>query len=522
MLADKRTSKSETLLKHVNEEDHTSNGVDIEKLLLCGPYQALIFLLYQFTMFVQAMNMSFMVYGKVEPNWSCASDGRFQFANQTEKHHCALIQNGSCPNITWTITFYSIVPEWNLICDKAHIVYWIISIQMAGVMIGTPAISHLSDLLGRRKILGISLLLQIILGIASGLSQNWETFAALRFCMGILTGGCLVVVHVYIVESITKSNRMWMMSVGGFAFGFVIFNVIAYFCGHWRSLSIYGHLIAIVPLILTAILQETPRWLLQKKRNIDALKAVKTILRWNKKSETFNEEKWQALVRRMQTKTTSKTSFWSLFLNIKSALYTTCLAYSMFTINLISYGILFTLDELVGNIYFNAFILSIVRWIGSVMTTVLDRFFKCCGRKLLVQTAMAIIATCCTAIAIFEITGMSQKTVNNTLIFIASISTPTVWIGLSLISVELYPTSIRNTALGFVSFFTRLSGVITPQILLLDKLWKPCPFVVFSVSSVLFILFFQFTIPETKGMALVEELPNAREKKSLTKAISDN
>ncbi|KRY74353.1 hypothetical protein T4A_8429 [Trichinella pseudospiralis] len=66
MLADKRTSKSETLLKHVNE-DHTSDGVDIEKLLLCGPYQALIFLLYQFTMFVQAMNMSFMVYGKVEP-----------------------------------------------------------------------------------------------------------------------------------------------------------------------------------------------------------------------------------------------------------------------------------------------------------------------------------------------------------------------------------------------------------------------------------------------------------------------
>ncbi|KRY23425.1 Uncharacterized protein T12_10793 [Trichinella patagoniensis] len=255
MLADKRTSKSETLLKHVNEEeDHTSNGVDIEKLLLCGPYQALIFLLYQFTMFVQAMNMSFMVYGKVEPNWSCASDGKsqFKFANQTEKHHCALIQNGSCPNITWTITFYSIVPEWNLICDKAHIVYWIISIQMAGVMIGTPAISHLSDLFGRRKILGISLLLQIILGIASGLSQNWETFAALRFCLGILTGGCLVVVHVYIVESITKSNRMWMMSVGGFAFGFVIFNVIAYFCGHWRSLSIYGHLIAIVPLILTA------------------------------------------------------------------------------------------------------------------------------------------------------------------------------------------------------------------------------------------------------------------------------
>lgn len=70
---------------------------------------------------------------------------------------------------------------------------------------------------------------------------------------------------------------------------------------------------------------------------------------------------------------------------------------------------------------------------------------------------------------------------------------------------ELFPTPVRNTALGVGSMCARLSGALTPLITLLDSLDKTLPTVIFAsiaVTSGLLALL----LPETLNQPMPQSL----------------
>ncbi|CAB4023824.1 organic cation transporter -like [Paramuricea clavata] len=75
---------------------------------------------------------------------------------------------------------------------------------------------------------------------------------------------------------------------------------------------------------------------------------------------------------------------------------------------------------------------------------------------------------------------------------------------------ELYPTTIRNVGVGAGMFWTRIGGIIAPQILLLGEYTaEAVPFIIFGgmllLSGALALL-----LPETLNVKLPETLQDVR------------
>ena len=54
-----------------------------------------------------------------------------------------------------------------------------------------------------------------------------------------------------------------------------------------------------------------------------------------------------------------------------------------------------------------------------------------------------------------------------------------------LISVELFPTSVRNIGLGVSSVLARVGGILCPFVLVTKDIWEPLPYVIFGGSTLL-------------------------------------
>jgi OCT family organic cation transporter-like MFS transporter 16 len=71
---------------------------------------------------------------------------------------------------------------------------------------------------------------------------------------------------------------------------------------------------------------------------------------------------------------------------------------------------------------------------------------------------------------------------------------------------ELFPTVVRNSAVGLCSMSARMGGMLTPQITLLDSLDKSIPTLVFGGVAI-FAAFMGLFLPET----LNKEMPQSLE-----------
>ena len=74
-------------------------------------------------------------------------------------------------------------------------------------------------------------------------------------------------------------------------------------------------------------------------------------------------------------------------------------------------------------------------------------------------------------------------------------------------SSELAPTSIRSSTMGFLSFFTRIGGILAPFLAKLGRLWPNLHFLLFGLMALLSGIF-NIYLPETKNIALPENVHN--------------
>uniref|UniRef100_A0A5S6R275 MFS domain-containing protein n=1 Tax=Trichuris muris TaxID=70415 RepID=A0A5S6R275_TRIMR len=351
----------------------------------------------------------------------------------------------------------------------------------------------------------------MIAGIAAGFTQRWEVLATCLFLTGFFGGGLGPIVSVYLVENVGQKHRLLLVSIGGFNIGLLFAAAVAYLTQEWRLLVICANSIAVLALLIMGLMKETPRWLVQSGKEADARSAYLRILQVNKKTRyrlTTNE--WETVVEGAKHKEARKRTFWHLFSSTKLAMYTLVMCLSLFSLSSISTTLLYSLGDLSGNVYLNSTLYSLLRWGIAVIVSLIDRFTPSLGRKHIIGTASFIIVICHIGLTVCEFLGVVIPNLTVAFVFVAAAATSPIWNSVNLVIVELYPTSMRSIAPGFMSIFIRAASGMAPQLLLLARLWKPGPWFVNMILSICFLIVFAAKIPETKGRTLPEECDKSK------------
>ena len=100
----------------------------------------------------------------------------------------------------------SLVSDFNLVCEKAWIAPFIVSIRCVSGMIFSPIGSYLGDKFGRKPAMIFSGILQTALSLPLPFMSNWWSFMILdTLLQGVITVGYMAA-SVYLVEILGPSK----------------------------------------------------------------------------------------------------------------------------------------------------------------------------------------------------------------------------------------------------------------------------------------------------------------------------
>lgn len=149
-----------------------------------------------------------------------------------------------------------------------------------GALFGCLGTGPLSDRFGRRRMVIVVGLVFAIGSVCSALSPSVAILIVSRFILGLSAGSATQIVPVYIAEVAPPEHRGKLVVLFQFM---VVFGItVAYFTGfalgdHWRWMFALGVVPAVILLAGMVLLPESPRWLLVKGREHDALAVLERV-----------------------------------------------------------------------------------------------------------------------------------------------------------------------------------------------------------------------------------------------------
>ncbi|KZC13133.1 PREDICTED: organic cation transporter protein [Dufourea novaeangliae] len=396
--------------------------------------------------------------------------------------------------------------EWNFVCSQR----WMGSVAQAtymfGVFIGAVTLGSLADKYGRKIIFYISSVAQLILGVTVALVDKYYIFLFLRFLYGIFgSAGAYITGFVLTMELVGASKRTvcGVMFQLAFAVGFMLVAVWGAIIKDRMWLQIVYGLHSALLIGHWWLMDESPRWLWAQGRVSEALVIVRKGLKMNGNNVDIDAAKLisEAKVRHVRHE---DRSYGALDLvrtpNLRKKTLNVCL--NWFANSIVYYGLSLNAGNLVGNPFLMLFLSGLVEIPSYVlMCCLMDRT----GRRCILSTFMLIGGLCC-IIASSVPTGTSAAA--STIVFIVLFGKACIAGSFAVIynyTAELFPTVVRNTALGIGSMCARLSGALTPMIMLLDSFNPKVPAVLFGFVA-LVSGFLSLYLPETVNQPMPETI----------------
>lgn len=180
------------------------------------------------------------------------------------------------------------------------------------------------------------------------------------------------------------------------------------------------------------------------------------------------------------------------------------------------YGVSQYVGQLSGNVFLNVAASASVTLLGTLLSVPLVRYV---GRKKIVITFNLLSAACLICLA-FIPEGIASVILASTGVVTSFI----VFVAVYLYCTELFPTVVRNAAVGVSSMMARVGSMVAPFVVGLNDVGRWMPPIAFGVMPILAALLC-LLLPETKGcelMTTIEEGENfGKKKKSSSKTISE-
>ncbi|XP_059207127.1 solute carrier family 22 member 4-like [Centropristis striata] len=395
----------------------------------------------------------------------------------------------------------TVTSEFDLVCSEQWKQPLTTMVFFLGVLCGSFFSGQLSDRIGRKPVLFATMAVQTVFTFIQVFSTSWIMFTVLLFINGLGQISNYTAALVLGAEILTGDVRVLYSSMGtclGFALGYMMLPLFAYFIRSWRYLLLALSLPGLAYIPLWWLLPESPRWLLSQGRVEEAEAVMRKAAKLNKvhapgvifKDYSVNETK---------TDSKDRLNAFDLLRTSSIRLTTLILCLVSFTVTAGYYSLSFNTSQLHTNPYISCFISAAVEVPAYVSSWLALRYLP---RRL------SVIGTSLLgAVPLFLIQLVPQSLSNLSLAlemlgkyFITTCSSLMI-----AYVAELYPTMLRNTASGICTTVSRLGCCIAPFLLALDVYSLYLPYMILGTLSVMSALGAVF-LPETFGCPLPETM----------------
>ncbi|KAL6657795.1 hypothetical protein ACP70R_005575 [Stipagrostis hirtigluma subsp. patula] len=473
-----------------------------------GAMQLLKAFLLAFVWVFDAQQVFISVFTDAEPRWHCTGDDAS--CSPAVASPCAL------PPGAWAWdrpAETSVVSEWALKCAGPAVVSLPASSFFAGCLAGGFLLTTLADsVLGRKKMLLVSMASMSVAGVLTVFATNVWAYSALRFVCGFarsIVGTCALVLSTEIVGKRWR-DRVSVAGLFFFTVGFMSLPALAYAFreASWRNMYLWTSVPSLCYCVLLFFLvQESPRWLMVRGRKQDAIEVLRQIASLNGNSATSSFSMLHACTMREEAEAsgvfaTLQTMWerpWAL--RRLAAIMT-----SSFGVGTVYYGMPLNVGSLGSNLYLSVAYNAVAELPSSILAWLLiDRINR---RSLLVTltTAAGALSLACVAIP----RGSAALMAVEILSFCATCTAFNVTL---IYAIELFPTAVRNSAVGLVRQALVLGGVAAPVLVALGRERSFWSFGVFGLAIGCLGLF-AACLPETRGRSMSDTMEEEEHKEA--------
>jgi len=440
-------------------------------------------------------------------DFSCVTESGKNLTNACEE------TRSSCKALFFdTRQSSSIESEWSLVCDQNYLSKATMSVFMAGVMTGAFFLGKLADSIGRKKSLTLTVVGIIVFNTISSYARGYTLYICAKFGVGFFCAGNILAIFVLGNELVGPSKRsiFGVTLQASFSVGIVLMSLVAYYVQHWRQLTLLISFIGTPFIFLHWILPESPRWLLSQSRQGEALKVLEEIARGNG-SKLSNKVRLQAenMVEENEKKDdglNKSEGLLDLFRSSPLCLATLTQLYSWFVNSASYYGLTLAAGGTGGDLYTATALSGAVEIPAYVLANFL---LGSMGRRFTLGAFMIVGGLACLAIQVLSLfDGVSNGFIPafiSTCALLGKLSLAASFAVVYIHSGEIFPTTIRNSAMGIMSVAARIGGILAPFIVLLGSVSSNLQFTVFGLLSLTAGLL-NLRLPETLGAPLPDTM----------------
>lgn len=397
----------------------------------------------------------------------------------------------------------TIESQWNIYCERKFYLRIAQYTMMLGIVVGNFLVGILADRFGRKWPLTISIVIQLTFGVLCAVSPWFESFLAFRALIGIATGGSMCTSFVLIMEYV---GLKWRTLVGilyqlPFCLGHMLLGVIAYSFRDWRIMQVAITIPSVFLLLYVFFIPESPRWLVMKGRLDEAIAVLENAAMYN----SISIAPIRAKIERYAAERGFEQS------NALSLVTTPGIRRNFILVSVcwLSWGFCyFGLNEFIPVIQ-NAsiFIVIILCGIAQIPGCLFAVWSThALGRKLTLIISIILSIIPC-LILVFSYIKLEWLK-----FFVGLISMFGLMLQYSLLHIytgELFPTVIRNAAIGLTIMISNMGAMVSPFILLLPNLEFYGPLIFAGAQFVALVC--AVFIPETSHLKLPDTIEEAKE-----------
>ncbi|KPP61316.1 solute carrier family 22 member 5-like [Scleropages formosus] len=395
----------------------------------------------------------------------------------------------------------TLVTEFDLVCGDNWKQPFTSSIYFMGVLCGSFFSGQISDRFGRKPVFFVTMAVQTLFTAIQVFSPSWEVFSVIFFIVGLGQISNYVAAFVLGSEILTGSARVLYSSLGVclfFAFGYMMLPLIAFFIRDWRMLLVALSLPGLAYIPLWWFIPESPRWLLSQGRVEEAEAILRMAAKRNRVpapeiifTTVEGEEK--------QKSTQGETYSFLDLLRTSNIRNTTLILFLVWwTLSMGYFGLSLNTSHLHGDPYLNCFISAAIEVPAYILSWLSLQHLPrrlCSALSMLlgggVLFFIQLVPPDIPSLAIgLEMLGKFGMATGTALMF--------AYTG------EVYPTVLRNTAVGSCATVSRVGSAIAPYFIHLGTYYKYLPYIllgslaVVSAATTIFLPeSFRRPLPET-------------------------
>ncbi|XP_054158745.1 organic cation transporter protein-like, partial [Oppia nitens] len=398
--------------------------------------------------------------------------GAANIGNQTLKSTDYYCLNG-CQNWTFDKSVFksTIIDEWHLICGHQELSSVSQSLHMLGHGLGAIIFGYLSARFGRKPVLWVTIILEMLAGLSSALSVNVIHFTLSRLVLGMATNGRYLTSFILVTESVGPKYRatLGLCFHLGWALGYCLLPGIAYLLPNFRHMILVTSIPEILWIVWLYWIPESPRWLITECKWDRLEPVLKRAVHMNSLPISDFPGQFQSLKKyyigddKKQIKSDNnnnnkkKSYIWDVLKSPNLRRTTLIMYFTWFVNAFVYFGISLNIGDFGFNLFINFLIAGLLEIPSSLLPIIAINYM---GRRPL--TAGLMYSSGLSCLAIIPLLMMSTEWPRVTIALIGKFFITSSYAVIYPYAAEIYPTVVRQVGLGSCSVASSLGCIIAP------------------------------------------------------------